>query len=121
LGQKIVKKLLSKDIPYMAIEHDMTNVKKGLDVEHSVFFGNASSKLILNSLYVKNAKAVIVAIDNDEKVRLIVEAIKAIDKNIKIVIKISHKAQIDDLHPLGVKCFIDENKIVAHELIQKAI
>jgi len=121
LGQKVVKKLIEEDIPYMAVEHDRDHVNEGFEAGHTVFFGNASSKTMLNSLYVKNASAVIIAINNDEKVRLIVEAIKSIDKNIKIVIKISHKAQIDDLLDLGVKNFINENEIVASKLITKAI
>jgi len=121
LGQKVVKKLIKQDIPYMAIEHDRDNVKKGHDIGHIVFFGNAASKIMLNFVDIKNCSAVIIAIDNDEKVRLIVESIKSIDKNIKVIVKVSHKAQIDDLAGFGVKNFINENKIVAKELISKAI
>jgi len=120
LGQKVVKKLIKEDIPYMAVEHDRDHVKEGHDAGHTVFFGNAASKTMLNFLHVKNASAVIIAINNDEKARLVVEAIKNIDKNIKVVVKISHKAQMYDLVDLGVKSFINENEIVASKLISKA-
>ena len=121
LGQKIVKKLRQGGFAYAAIEHDRDHVKKGHDIGDIVFFGNAASKTMLNSLNVKNAIAVIIAIDNDEKVRLITEAIKSIDPKIEVIVKISHQAQIDDLSDLDVKNFVNENQIVADELIKKAI
>jgi len=120
LGQILVKKLINQDIPYMAIEHDRDYVKKGHDIGDTVFFGNAASKTMLNFVDVKSCSAVIIAIDNDEKVRLIVEAIKSINKDINIIVKISHISQIEDLSPYGVKNFINENKIVATKLIKKA-
>ncbi|HIP12642.1 MAG TPA: potassium transporter [Arcobacter sp.] len=120
LGQKVVKQLKKKDIPYLAIEHDRDHVKKGHDIGDTVFFGNAASKMLLNSMYIKNSIAVIIAIDNDEKIRLITESIKSIDKNIQVIVKISHQAQIDDLEDLEIKNFINENEIVANKLIEKA-
>ncbi len=120
LGQKIVKKLKQDNITYVAIEHDRNHIKRGQDIGDIVFFGNAASKTMLNSVWIKNAIAVIIAIDNDEKVRLITEAIKSIDTNIEVIVKISHQAQIDDLIDLDVKIFVNENEIVANELIKKA-
>jgi CPA2 family monovalent cation:H+ antiporter-2 len=121
LGQKVVKNLIKQDIPYMAVEHDRDYVKKGHDIGHTVFFGNAASKTMLNYLDVKNCSAVIIAIDNDDKIRLILESIKAIDKNIKVIVKVSHMSQIDDLSVFNPVHFINENKIVANKLIDKAI
>jgi CPA2 family monovalent cation:H+ antiporter-2 len=120
LGQKIVKKLKGKGLTYVAIEHDRAHVKEGHDIGNMVFFGNAASKIMLNSLDIKNASAVIIAINNDEKVRLITESIKSIDFDIPVIIKISHRTQIDDLSDLNVTHFINENEIVANHLIEKA-
>ncbi|MFZ9658952.1 MAG: cation:proton antiporter [Arcobacteraceae bacterium] len=120
LGQKIVKKLKQDDVTYVAIEHDRNHVKKGHEAGDIVFFGNAASKTMLKSLGIKNAIAVIIAIDNDEKVRLITETINAIDPNIDVIVKISHQAQIDDLSDLEIKNFVNENEIVATELIKRA-
>jgi CPA2 family monovalent cation:H+ antiporter-2 len=120
LGQKIVKELKDKGITYVAIEHDRDHVKEGHDNGDVVFFGNAASTIMLNSLNVKDSIAVIVAVDTDEKVRLITESIRNIDRNIPIVVKVSHQAQMDDLEDLEIKHFLNENEIVAHELIEQA-
>ena len=121
LGQKVVKQLKRKDIPYVAIEHDQNHVKTGHQNGDMVIFGNAASKLVLNSVHVKNAIAVIIAIDNDEKVRLICESIRAIDENIPIIVKISHQTQIEDLDDLRIKDFVNENISVAKLLVSRAI
>jgi len=121
LGQKVVKQLKHKGIAYVAIEHDRNHVKTGQALGDVVFFGNAASKIMLNSLFIKNAIAVIIAIDNDEKVRLICESIKAIDKDIAIIVKISHQEQIDDLSHLGIKDYVNENESVAKLLVSKAM
>jgi CPA2 family monovalent cation:H+ antiporter-2 len=121
LGQKIVKQLKKKGITYVAIEHDRAHVQTGLDRHDSVMFGNAASKHVLESVGVKDCMAVIVAIDNDEKVRLICENIKSINDNISIIVKISHQEQLDELDDLDIKDYINENESVAKLLVSKAM
>jgi len=120
LGQKIVKQLKASNLAYIAIEHNGQHVKTGDERGDVVFFGNAASKIMLNSLYVKNAAAVIIAIDNDEKIRLICEAIRDIDKDISIIVKITHQSQIDDFDDLKITSIVNENEIVAKQLISNA-
>lgn len=119
LGQKIVKSLKNSDLSYVAIEHDRQHVKHGHDIGDIVFFGNAASKHMLNSVYLKDAIAVIIAIDNDDKVRLITEAIKGINPTINVVVKVQNQSQIDEFKDLKVDSFVNENEIVANQLIEK--
>lgn len=121
LGQKIVKQLKKKGITYVAIEHDRAHVQTGIDRHDSVLFGNAASKHVLDSVGVKKCIAVIVAIDNDEKVRLICESIKSINEDIPIIVKISHQEQLEDLNDLEIKDYINENESVAKLLVSKAM
>ena len=121
LGQKIVKQLKDANLPYVGIEHNAQHLKLAKEQDDRVYFGNAASKVMLNSLHIKNATAVIIAIDNDEKIRLICESIRAIDKNIRIILKITHQEQIDEFSDLNIDIIINENKVVAKTLVQKAI
>ena len=120
LGQKIVKKLKKVGINYVAIEHERQHVKEGHQNGDIVFFGNAASKTMLNSLYIKNCIGVIIAIDNDEKIRLITQTIKNIDPNIKVTVKISHESQYEDFEDLHIDAFVHEYELVARRLIEKA-
>lgn len=120
LGQKIVKKLKTLGIKYVAVEHDRQNVKEGHNNGDIVFFGNAASKTMLNSLYIKDAIAVIIAIENDEKIRLISQTIKNIDPSIAITVKISHESQFEEFADLHIDAFVHEHELVARRLIEKA-
>ncbi|PIF04626.1 MAG: potassium transporter [Arcobacter sp.] len=120
LGQKIVKKLKEVGINYVAIEHERQHVKLGQEKGDIVFFGNAASKTMLNSLFIKDAIGVIIAIDNDEKIRLITQTIKNIDKNIPVTVKISHESQFNDFSDLKIDAFVHEYELVARRLIEKA-
>jgi len=121
LGQRTVEELKSQGIPYIAIEHDRSLVKLGEEKGDSVFFGNAASKRLLSSLDIKNATAVIIAIDNDEKIRLICEAIQSIDERIDIVLKVSDRRQIEQLSDLPIKSFVNQNETVAKLLVDRAL
>jgi len=120
LGQKIVKKLKAVGINYVAVEHERQHVKQGHEKGDIVFFGNAASKTMLNSLFIKDAIGVIIAIDNDEKIRLITQTIKNIDPNISVTVKISHESQFDDFEDLKIDAFVHEYELVARRLIEKA-
>lgn len=121
LGQKIVKELKDSQLPYVGIEHNAQHLKLAQEKDDNIYFGNAASKIMLNSLDIKNAVAVVIAIDNDEKIRLICENIRSIDENIRIVLKITHQAQLEEFEDLHINKIINENKLVASELVKKAI
>jgi len=120
LGQKIVKKLKTVGINYVAVEHERQYVKEGHKKGDIVFFGNAASPTMLNSLFIKDAIGVIIAIDNDEKIRLITQTIKNIDPKIKVTVKISHESQFKDFEDLNIHAFVHEYELVARRLIEKA-
>ncbi|MBT4179614.1 MAG: potassium transporter [Campylobacteraceae bacterium] len=120
LGQNIVKELKQKNILYVAIEHDQHHAEVGIKNGDVVFFGNAYAKNLLESVYIKNAQSVIIAIENDEQVRLICESIKALNDEIHIIVKITHEVQVNDLKELHVNDFINENVVLSKQLVQKA-
>jgi len=120
LGQKIVKKLKYLGINYVAVEHERQHVKQGKENHDTVIFGNAASKTMLNSLCIKDAIAVIIAIESDDNIRLISQAIKSIDPNIAITVKISHESQLEEFEDLHIDAFVHEHELVARRLIEKA-
>ncbi len=120
LGQNIVKELKEKEISYVAIEHDQNHVESALERGDVVFLGNAQARPLLESVYIKNAQAVIIAIDNDEQIRLICESIKALNPQIHIIVKITHNVQAEDLKELDVHDVINENEVLSKKLVDKA-
>lgn len=121
LGQRTVEELKAMGITYVAIEHDRSLVDAGIKRGDSVYFGNAASKHLLNSLDIKNAIAVIIAIDNDEKIRLITESIHSIDPHINIILNVTNRRQIDELSDLPIKSYVNQNAMAARQLVAEAL
>ena len=88
LGRKISEKLDHRSVEYIAIEHNIYNVKQGQKEGKSVIFGNAASKSILESVNIKEAAVVIVALDNSEKLHLICDVLTQVATKAKVVIKV---------------------------------
>lgn len=121
LGQKIVQELKKQGFMYVAIEQDRSLVEYGHKKGDGVFFGNAASKHMLDSLDIKNAIAVIITIDNDETIRRLCETIHMINPEMDIVLKVSHQGQIEALRDLPIKTFINQNQMTAEKLVESAI
>ncbi len=120
LGQEIVYRLKKMNITYLVIEHDINLVKLGESRNEPVFFGNAARKSILHQANVENCRAVIVAINNEKKLRLILEILASFKKRINTVVRVAdyeEKKLIEDLH---VKHVVNEGREVAKSLIKEA-
>jgi CPA2 family monovalent cation:H+ antiporter-2 len=88
LGRKISEKLDERHVEYIAIEHNIHNVKKAQKEGKSVLFGNVASKSILEAVNIKEAAVVIVALDNSEKLHLVCDVLMQIATKAKVVIKV---------------------------------
>jgi CPA2 family monovalent cation:H+ antiporter-2 len=97
LGRKISAKLDARAVNYIAIEHNIHNVKEAQKEGKNVIFGNAASKTILESVNVKDAAVVIVALDNSEKLHLISDVLSQVATKAKVVIKVDKFIEKDTL------------------------
>jgi CPA2 family monovalent cation:H+ antiporter-2 len=121
LGQEIVYRLKKMNVTYLVIEHDINLVKLGESRNEPVFFGNAARKSILSQSNIENCRSIIVAINNEKKLRLILEILATFKKPINTIVRVSdyeEKKLIKDLH---VKHIVNEGREVAKSLIKEAL
>jgi CPA2 family monovalent cation:H+ antiporter-2 len=97
LGRKICGKLDKRAVRYIAIEHNIYNVKEAQKEGSNVIFGNAANKTILESVNIKDSAVVIVALDNSEKLHLICDVLSQVMTNAKVIIKVDKFKEKDDL------------------------
>ncbi len=120
LGQEIVYRLKKMNVNFIVLEHDINLVKLGQSRGEPVYFGNAAEKSILQKAFVEEAKAVIIAINNEKKLILLCEILKSFDKKIKIVAKASDYDEKKLLKSLHVNHIINEGREAAKALLKVA-
>ncbi|WP_421716014.1 cation:proton antiporter [Arcobacter arenosus] len=119
LGQEIAHNLREDGHEYIIIEHNLKYFEMGYKDDEPILFGNAAHKHILESVNIKNACAVIVAIDNAEKVHLICEVIDDLTKNTKTIVKVTRFSEKEDLKNLHLEHIIVEDDVVARALVNE--
>jgi len=97
LGRKIAEKLENREVKYIAIENNIYNVKEAQKNAKNVIFGNAANKTILESVNIKDASVVIVALDNTEKLHLICDVLTQTASKAKVIIKVDRFAEKEAL------------------------
>ncbi|WP_419770490.1 MAG: cation:proton antiporter [Candidatus Marinarcus sp.] len=119
LGQEVVKELKKDEKEYFIIEHNLKYFEVGQQQGEPILFGNAAHKHILESVKIKRASAIIVAIDNPEKLHLICEVINDLTKNIKTIVKVIKCEEKEALSPLHLKHIVVQNSEVAKALVKE--
>lgn len=119
LGQEIAHNLREDGHEYVIIEHNLKYFEMGYKDDEPIIFGNAAHKHILESVNIKQACAVIVAIDNAEKVHLICEVIDDLTLNTKTIVKVTRFSEKEELKSLHLEHIIVEDDIVARALVEE--
>ncbi|NVJ52835.1 MAG: cation:proton antiporter [Campylobacteraceae bacterium] len=119
LGQEIAHNLREDGHTYVIIEHNLKYFEMGYNDNEPIIFGNAAHKHILTSVNIKDACAVIVAIDNPEKLHLICEVINDLTHNTKTIVKVTRFTEKQELESLHLEHIIVEDDVVARALVEE--
>jgi CPA2 family monovalent cation:H+ antiporter-2 len=109
-GHSIAKTLKENNELYIAVENNIDHFHRGYNEGEPVIFGNATNKAILNHLNIKEAKNVIVAIDNPKKLYYVCDIITRYIDNNKIIVKVHSVSEKEDIKELGINNIIVENE-----------
>lgn len=119
LGQEIASNLRLDGHEYVIVEHNLKYFEMGYTDDEPIIFGNAAHKHILESVNIKKACAVIVAIDNPEKVHLVCEVINDLTQNTKTIVKVTRFSEKEELKNLHLEHIIVEDDIMARALVEE--
>lgn len=119
-GQHVVKNLKESEIPYLAVDNDMSRVENGLKIGDNVIYGNVTQGSIMDKLKIENAASVIVAIDDIHKTRLICESILKRCQFSNIIVKVDNEEDIMEICDLDIHRIINEKIEIAKMLAEAA-
>ncbi len=121
LGQKLAKKFKALHLFYIILEHDHKLVELGQKEEQPILLANAAQKSVLEAVNIEDSLAIMVALDNSKKLRLICENIASFDADINAVVKVknsSHEAIIKDLR---INHIVNQSDRMAEILMEEAV
>ncbi|MBF0369045.1 MAG: cation:proton antiporter [Magnetococcales bacterium] len=121
LGRNVMKQLGELEYPCVAIEHHRQTVQEGIDRGDAVIFGNAAQQTILEKAHVRDAGAVIIALEDERAIRLVSEAIADVAEEPLIVVRIAGELERDLFKEIPIKSFVEERREVARILIDHAL
>ncbi|AQW81133.1 glutathione-regulated potassium-efflux system protein KefB [Campylobacter pinnipediorum subsp. pinnipediorum] len=122
LGQEVVLRLKERGLVYLALESDIGLVELGRSRGENVFLGNAFQKITFENACISTASAVVVTVSNEQKLELIIRAIKDYSPDIQTVIRVSKNEKQELFDDLDKNFhFIKEEKAMARILVHEAI
>jgi CPA2 family monovalent cation:H+ antiporter-2 len=121
LGKNISKLLRKNNMKYIAIENDIESVKNARKKNHPVIFGNAAQKSVLDSVNIKKAHAVIIAVGNSKKLHHICKSVNDLKENAKTIVKVNKYEEQDALKELNLTHIVVEMEKTAYAMYEEAV
>ncbi|QDF28137.1 cation:proton antiporter [Halarcobacter anaerophilus] len=115
-GRNIADELANSSEPYIAIENNVESFYRSLKSGYNVVFGNATNKDLLRSANLKEAKYVIVAIDNAKKLYQVCDSIQQTVSTDKIIVKVHTKKESDIISDFNISNIFVENMITSKKI-----
>ncbi len=122
LGHQIAKSLKKKNIEYAIVEGNEIKFNNGQKENEPIILGSGTQKNILDFVKINKARSVFVSVGNSRKIVNICTAIRTMNENIKIIVKVNtHEEkkmlETEFLHDISV---IVETEETARAMISTA-
>ena len=121
LGQKLAKKFKKLNLYYVILEHDILLVEKGRAEGEPIILANAAQKSVLEAVNITESLAIMIAIDNAKKLRLICENIASFDADINSIVKVKNASHENIIKDLKINHIVNQSDRMADILMEEAV
>jgi len=122
LGQEVVLRLKETKLLYIVLDNDISLVELGRSRGENVFLGNVLQSNTLENACLDDAAAVIITVNNEQRVELIAQKIKDYGANIQTIIKANGEGNKEIFGELGANFhLISEERVMAKTLVHEAL
>ncbi|MEO7404756.1 MAG: NAD-binding protein, partial [Burkholderiales bacterium] len=119
-GQVVARLLLSRDVGVTVIDHDSNQVELVRQFGNKAYYGDATRLDLLESAGAAEAKLLVVAVDDPQAARLIVEQVRHRFPSLKVIARARSRTDAFDFHAQGVP-FVRETFGSALEVGESAL
>jgi len=121
LGKIVAASLQAKGANFIIISDNLKHVLHARKLGYMAYFGHLNKLPVLESLMVKEAKAIIITMNSEQNRRLISEAVLGYNKEANIIIKIDSAEERKSLRDLPELEFVDASFEVADLLVKHVL
>ena len=115
-GRNIADELRINSEPYLAIENNVESFYRSSKSGYNVIFRNVTNKELLKSVNLKEAKHIIIAIDNAHKLYQVCDAVQQMVSTDKIIVKVHTKSEADIIKDFDISNIFIENVITSQNI-----
>jgi CPA2 family monovalent cation:H+ antiporter-2 len=108
MGENLARLFSMDNFSFVAIDDEPRRVKAGREMGMPVYYGDATRQEILNSLQVRNARAVIVTIHDTRPAQKIISSIRKAFPDKTIIARAKHVENIESIRKSGADIVIPE-------------
>ena len=120
-GSNLAKAAAANNIPYVIIEMNAEAVRQEKAKGVPILYGDATQDHILQAVHISDARAVVIAISDDQATKTIIKNIRSYSDSIYLVVRTRYVKETSELMALGADEVIPEEfetsvQIFAHVL-----
>lgn len=121
VGRYVARVLASFEIPHTVIEFDYKTTTQLRDSGVPVVFGDASRPTILEAAGISDARLVVITTTNDKILPMMVSEIKALSRDISVVVRVEEVEDIDTLSSLTIDEIVQPQLEVGLEMVRQSL
>lgn len=115
-GRNVARVLRSLAVPYVVIELNPAIVRSQAGLGEPIQYGDATQRTVLDSVWIEDARAMVVAISDPASSRQIVAVARKMHPDLFIVVRTRYLSEMDDLLRLGADAVVPEEFETSLEL-----
>jgi monovalent cation:H+ antiporter-2, CPA2 family len=120
-GQNVAASLRSRSIPYAILEMNPKTVRMARDAAEPIYYGDAISENVLNSVGIAQAQCAVFAISDPVATRQGVAAARRLNPGLYIIARTRYILEIEQLYSAGADTVIAEEFETSLEIIRRVL
>ena len=121
LGQKLARELRKLSLPYLIIEHDYKLVQEAREKGEPILLANAAAENVLKAVDIDRAMAVVVAIENPAKTRMVVDAVTRAAPDINTVVAVRNASHQQIIETFPVNFIVNASDLLSQAILKEIL
>lgn len=108
VGQTVARFMRKEELPILALDNDPIRVQEATGGGENIFFGDSSSRKVLEAAGLHRASLVVITVNEYEQTLSILRSVRALSHDIPVVVRTRDDSHLEDLKQEGATEVIPE-------------